>query len=141
MKPGLHPNYVLTTITCACGNVIETRSTRQGLRVDLCNVCHPFYTGEQRIVDTAGQVERFNKKFERAQAAGGTVSKRQQRLNAKTEQAAEEQRRAEEAQAAARAAQRERAKAQADARAAQVAAAAPTEEAAAEETAEVASEA
>lgn len=145
MKAGLHPNYVSTTITCACGNVIETRSTRQNLRVDLCNVCHPFYTGEQRIVDTAGQVERFNKKFEAAQASGGAVSKRQQRLNAKNEQAAAEQRRAEEAQAAARAAQRDRAKAQADARAAQAAAAAPAEEApaeaAVEETAEVASEA
>jgi large subunit ribosomal protein L31 len=144
MKAGLHPNYVETTITCACGNVIETRSTRQNLRVDLCNVCHPFYTGEQRIVDTAGQVERFNKKFERAQAAGGAVSKRQQRLNAKAEQAAEEQRRAEEAQAAARAAQRERARAQAEARAAEEAAAAPVEEAAseapAEESAEVAPE-
>ena len=94
MKSGIHPNYVDTQITCACGNVIETRSTRQGLRVDLCNVCHPFYTGEQRIVDTAGQVERFNKKFERAQASGQAVSKRQQRMTAKSAQMAEEQRRA-----------------------------------------------
>lgn len=149
MKAGLHPNYVPTSITCACGNVIETRSTRENLRIDLCNVCHPFYTGEQRIIDTAGQVERFNKKFEAAQASGGAVSKRQQRINAKATQEAEEQRRAEEAQAAARAVQRERAKAAAEARAAQEAAqaaAASTEEApaeaeAAEETAEVASEA
>lgn len=124
MKTGLHPNYETTTVTCACGNTFETRSTRQNLRVDLCNVCHPFYTGEQRIVDTAGQVERFTKKLERAQTVGGAVSKRQQRINAKATQVAEEQRRAEEAQAAARAAQRERARAQAEARAAQAAAAA-----------------
>jgi large subunit ribosomal protein L31 len=117
-------------VTCACGNTFETRSTRQNLRVDLCNVCHPFYTGEQRIVDTAGQVERFTKKLERAQSTGGAVSKRQQRINAKATQLAEEQRRAEEAQAAARAAQRERARAQAEARAAQEAEAAAAAEAA-----------
>ncbi len=138
MKSGLHPNYVDTTITCACGNVIETRSTRQGLRIDLCNVCHPFYTGEQRIVDTAGQVERFNKKFERAQATGQVASKRQQRMNARATQLAEEQRRADEAQAAARAAQRDRARAAAEARAAEEAAAG--EAAPAEATEEVAAE-
>ena len=144
MKSGIHPNYVDTQITCACGNVIETRSTRQGLRVDLCNVCHPFYTGEQRIVDTAGQVERFNKKFERAQASGQAVSKRQQRMTAKSAQMAEEQRRADEAQAAARSAQRERARAAAEARAAEEAAAAEAagaEEVAVEVTEEVATEA
>lgn len=124
MKAGIHPRYEITTITCACGNTFETRSTRQNLRIDLCNVCHPFYTGEQRIVDTAGQVERFTKRLERAQSTGGAVSKRQQRINAKQAQVAEEQRRAEEAQAAARAAQRERARVQAEARAAQEAEAA-----------------
>ena len=57
MKSGIHPNYVEATVTCACGNTFTTRSTKPNLRTDLCNVCHPFYTGEQRIVDTAGQVE------------------------------------------------------------------------------------
>jgi large subunit ribosomal protein L31 len=67
MKPGIHPNYVETTVTCACGNTFQTRSTRPTLRTDLCNVCHPFYTGEQRIVDTAGQVERFMRRLEGVQ--------------------------------------------------------------------------
>lgn len=63
MKQGIHPKYETTTVTCSCGNVFETRSTRKNLRVDLCSNCHPFFTGEQRIVDTAGQVERFMKKL------------------------------------------------------------------------------
>jgi large subunit ribosomal protein L31 len=139
MKTGIHPKYETTTVTCACGNTFETRSTRQNLRVDLCSVCHPFYTGEQRIVDTAGQVERFTKKLERARSTDTAVSKRQQRINAKASQLAEEQRRAEEAQAAARAAQRDRARAQAEARAAREAEVAAAAEAAG--TAEVAAEA
>ncbi|MGH2551819.1 MAG: 50S ribosomal protein L31 [Thermomicrobiales bacterium] len=118
MKTGLHPRYELTTVTCACGSVFETRSTRQNLRVDLCSVCHPFYTGEQRIVDTAGQVERFTNKIARAAAIDTQGSKRQQRINARAAQLAEEKRRVEEAQAAARAAQRDRARAIAEARAA-----------------------
>jgi large subunit ribosomal protein L31 len=68
MKSGIHPNYVEATVTCACGNTFVTRSTKPSLRTDLCNVCHPFYTGEQRIVDTAGQVERFMKRLERRQS-------------------------------------------------------------------------
>ncbi|MCC6313601.1 MAG: 50S ribosomal protein L31 [Thermomicrobiales bacterium] len=80
MKSGIHPKYQETTVTCACGNTFTTRSTKQNLRTDLCNVCHPFYTGEQRIVDTAGQVERFMKRMENAAAAGVRPSKRQQRL-------------------------------------------------------------
>ncbi len=80
MKAGLHPNYVEATVTCACGNTFTTRSTRPQLRTDLCNVCHPFYTGEQRIVDTAGQVERFMRRMETAAANEGRTSKRKQRL-------------------------------------------------------------
>ncbi len=68
MKAGIHPNYVEATVTCACGNTFQTRSTKPTLRTDLCSVCHPFYTGEQRIVDTAGQIERFNKRLEGAAA-------------------------------------------------------------------------
>jgi large subunit ribosomal protein L31 len=84
MKAGLHPNYVESTVTCACGNSWVTRSTKPTLRTDLCNVCHPFYTGEQRIVDTAGQVERFMRRVEAA--AGSTrPSKRQARLAARAD--------------------------------------------------------
>jgi large subunit ribosomal protein L31 len=63
MKEGIHPEYKLTTITCACGNVIETRSTVQNIHVDICSECHPFFTGKQKLVDTAGRVERFKKKY------------------------------------------------------------------------------
>jgi large subunit ribosomal protein L31 len=86
MKSGIHPNYVEATVTCSCGNVFTTRSTRPQLRTDLCSVCHPFYTGEQRIVDTAGQVERFTRRMQNAQATAGQLSKRQRRLAARSEQ-------------------------------------------------------
>ena len=88
MKPGIHPNYVEATVICSCGNTFKTRSTKAELRTDLCSVCHPFYTGEQRIVDTAGQVERFTRRMERAQQAGGAKSKRQRRLEARQQQIA-----------------------------------------------------
>lgn len=68
MKQGIHPNYQIATVNCACGNSWTTRSTRSVVNVDICSVCHPFYTGEQRIVDTAGQVERFMRRVEVAQA-------------------------------------------------------------------------
>src|SRR5437588_6788193 len=71
MKTGIHPTLVKAKVICACGNTWETLSTRESLRTDLCSNCHPFYTGEQRIVDTAGQVERFMR-----------------RMNARSEQAA-----------------------------------------------------
>ena len=87
MKPGIHPNYVEATVTCACGNTFVTRSTKSSLRTDLCNVCHPFYTGEQRIVDTAGQVERFMRRVEAA-AGSSRPSKRQSRLTARAEREA-----------------------------------------------------
>ena len=63
MKEGTHPNYQLTKITCACGNVIETRSTVKDINVEICSACHPFFTGKQKLVDTAGRIERFNKRF------------------------------------------------------------------------------
>ena len=65
MKQGIHPNYVDCTITCACGNVINTRSTKPEIHVEVCSKCHPFYTGKQKLVDTGGRVERFNKRFGR----------------------------------------------------------------------------
>jgi large subunit ribosomal protein L31 len=94
MKPGIHPNYIESTVICACGNTFTTRSTKPQLRTDLCNVCHPFYTGEQRIVDTAGQVERFMKRMEMA-AATSRPTKRQARLAARAEREAESRRRPE----------------------------------------------
>ena len=65
MKDGIHPNYEATQIKCACGNVIETRSTKSNLRVDICSKCHPFYTGKQKLVDTGGRVDRFNKRLQK----------------------------------------------------------------------------
>ncbi|WP_319560898.1 50S ribosomal protein L31 [Marispirochaeta sp.] len=63
MKSGIHPKYEFTTIKCACGNVIETRSTSRDVEVEICSSCHPFFTGKQKLVDTAGRVERFKKKY------------------------------------------------------------------------------
>jgi large subunit ribosomal protein L31 len=64
MKQGIHPKYEAVTITCSCGNVINTRSTMShNLNLDVCGKCHPFYTGKQRVVDTGGRVDRFNKRF------------------------------------------------------------------------------
>jgi len=63
MKKGIHPDYIEATVHCACGNTFSTRSTRKELRVEVCSRCHPFFTGEQRIVDTAGRVERFKRRY------------------------------------------------------------------------------
>jgi large subunit ribosomal protein L31 len=63
MKAEVHPQYVDCTIVCACGEVINTRSTRPQIRVEICSKCHPFYTGKQKLVDTAGRVEKFQKKY------------------------------------------------------------------------------
>ena len=66
MKQGIHPDYVACTVTCSCGNTFTTRSTKPELHVELCNVCHPFYTGKQRLVDTGGRVDRFRRRLEKA---------------------------------------------------------------------------
>ena len=63
MKQGIHPDYEPTTVTCACGNVIETASTKSNIRVEICSKCHPFYTGKQKLVDSGGRVDRFKKRF------------------------------------------------------------------------------
>lgn len=63
MKDGIHPEYQETTVTCGCGNSFQTRSTRKSLSVDICNACHPFYTGKLKYVDTAGRIEKFQSKF------------------------------------------------------------------------------
>lgn len=63
MKKGIHPKYVECSVTCACGNEFTTRATVAALKVDICNVCHPFYTGKQKFVDTAGRVQRFRQRY------------------------------------------------------------------------------
>lgn len=63
MKENIHPKYQKTTITCACGEVIETSSTKENIRVEICSKCHPFFTGKQKLVDTGGRVDRFKKRF------------------------------------------------------------------------------
>jgi large subunit ribosomal protein L31 len=63
MKTGIHPDYVTAKVTCSCGNTFETRSTKGELHVELCNACHPFYTGKQKLVDTGGRVERFERRY------------------------------------------------------------------------------
>ncbi len=63
MKPKIHPKYDAAVITCACGNVIKTRSTKPKMSVDICSACHPFFTGKQKLVDTAGRVEKYRRKY------------------------------------------------------------------------------
>jgi large subunit ribosomal protein L31 len=85
MKPGIHPDYHDITVVCACGNTFKTRSTYKGnqMRVEICSNCHPFFTGKQKLIDTAGRVERFQRKYEKAaekkaadQAAKETAGKK-----------------------------------------------------------------
>ncbi len=68
MKKGIHPVYKKAIVTCICGNTFETRSTAGNLKVEICSKCHPFFTGKQKLVDSAGRVERFNKKYNRKTA-------------------------------------------------------------------------
>lgn len=63
MKEGIHPKYELCEVTCACGNTFITRSTKPVIKVEICSACHPYYTGKQKLIDTAGRVEKFNKKY------------------------------------------------------------------------------
>ena len=69
MKQGIHPNYVMSTINCACGSVVVTRSTRGNFTTDICSACHPFYTGKAKVLDVAGRVDRFRKKYAQTQKA------------------------------------------------------------------------
>lgn len=70
MKEGIHPKYEAATVACACGNTFETRSTKKEIRVEVCNKCHPFYTGKQKLVDSGGRVDRFKKRFNLSQPEG-----------------------------------------------------------------------
>ena len=67
MKKGIHPEYKETLVTCACGEVIQTRSTRQNIKIDICSKCHPFFTGKQKLVDSAGMVDKFKKRYARSE--------------------------------------------------------------------------
>ena len=69
MKPNIHPEYVESQIVCACGAVYHTRSTKQNLRLGICAACHPFFTGQQKFVDTAGRVDKFQQRLAKTQAA------------------------------------------------------------------------
>ena len=78
MKEGIHPEYHKVLVTCACGNKFETRSTKPDIRLELCSACHPFFTGKQKLVDSAGRVERFRMKysqFEKKRASGDSSNK------------------------------------------------------------------
>ena len=74
MKTEIHPNYYIAEVTCVCGNAFKTRSTQKEIKLEICGQCHPFYTGKQRLVDTAGRVERFQKRF--SVTAGKTVKRK-----------------------------------------------------------------
>ena len=69
MKTGIHPEYVEATVTCTCGNTFQTRSTVSDIRAEICSNCHPFYTGKQKLVDTGGRVERFQRRAEKTKQA------------------------------------------------------------------------
>jgi large subunit ribosomal protein L31 len=79
MKEGIHPKYQETVVTCGCGNSFTTRSTKSELKIDICNVCHPFYTGKLKYVDTTGRIEKFQNKF----AAGSYASLQQNKSKKK----------------------------------------------------------
>ena len=82
MKDGIHPKYVETTVICGCGNTFKTRSVRSELKVDICNMCHPFFTGKLKYIDTAGRIEKFQNKF-----AAGTYASLQKPVKKKAAKA------------------------------------------------------
>ncbi len=74
MKSGIHPEYKLVTVACACGETFQTRSTKGNIRVEICSKCHPFFTGKQKFIDTAGRVERFQRKFSKKKLSPASAS-------------------------------------------------------------------
>ena len=76
MKEGIHPKYVEATVTCVCGNSFDTRSTIGDMKLEICSKCHPFFTGTQKIVDTAGRVERFQRKYAGIEAVAAAKKKK-----------------------------------------------------------------
>ena len=104
MKQGIHPNYVECTVRCSCGNTWTTRATVPSMRLDLCDKCHPFYTGTQKLVDTGGRVQRFADKFGGAAAAQlAAAAKAKEARAKKAAEAAAKKKAAAEAKAAAKA--------------------------------------
>ncbi|NLX04268.1 MAG: 50S ribosomal protein L31 [Phycisphaerae bacterium] len=79
MKKDIHPKYEETTVTCGCGNSFKTRSTAKSIHCEICSACHPFYTGKQKYVDTAGRVEKFQRKYNWAQRKGKTEEAAQEK--------------------------------------------------------------
>ena len=139
MKQGIHPEYVECNVRCSCGNTWTTRSTKSEMRVDLCDKCHPFYTGQQKLVDTGGRVQRFADKF--GGAAAAQLKKAEEAKAARAAKAAEEaaaKKAAKEAKAAEKAKRAAEYAKKAEAEAAAAPAEEPAAEAVAEETAEVA---
>lgn len=132
MKPGIHPEYMECTVRCSCGNTFVTRSTVPEIRVELCNECHPFYTGQQKFVDTGGRVGRFEQKFGGAAKA---ALEREAAKKAAKQAAAEEAAAKKAAEREAKAAEKAKRAAKFEAEAAKKAAEAPAEEAPAEEAA------
>ena len=82
MKTGIHPEYKETRVVCSCGNTFTTRSVKEELHVELCNQCHPFYTGKQKLVDTGGRVERFQKKYAKRHRAAAPAEAGTENANA-----------------------------------------------------------
>jgi large subunit ribosomal protein L31 len=76
MKADIHPEYVTATVRCSCGNSFETRATQEEIRVELCSECHPFYTGKQKLVDTGGRVDRFQRRLQKTEARKATGGKK-----------------------------------------------------------------
>ncbi len=105
MKQGIHPDYVECTVKCTCGNTFTTRSTKSELRVDICNACHPFFTGQQKFIDTGGRVQRFADKFGSAKdmVAEREAAEKAKRAEEYAKKAEEEAARAAEAAATAEA--------------------------------------
>ena len=141
MKQGIHPNYVECTVRCTCGNTWVTRSTKSEMTLDLCDKCHPFYTGQQKLVDTGGRVQRFADKF--GGAAAAQLKKAEEAKAAKAAKAAEAEaarKAAAEAKAAEKAKRAAKFAEEAAKQAAEAPAEAPVEEAAAEAEATEAAE-
>ena len=142
MKQGIHPNYVECTVRCTCGNTWTTRATKSEMTIDLCDKCHPFYTGQQKLVDTGGRVQRFADKF--GGAAAAQLKKAEEAKAAKAAKAAEAEaarKAAAEAKAAAKAARAAEYEKKAAAEAAKAEAEAPAAEVAETEAAEETTEA
>jgi len=137
MKQGIHPQYVECTVTCSCGNTFKTHATVSEMKVELCNECHPFYTGQQKFVDTGGRVQRFADKF--GGAAAAQLKKAKAAKAAKAAEAEAARKAAAEAKAAEKAKRAAKFAEEAAKQAAEAPAEAPVEEAAAEaETTEAA---